>query len=174
VVTFDLLGLPAVSVVLQQLTLWLPNLIVALLVVVLGGLAANALARVVRGASVEAGFTNPDVLAAVARVVVWAFAVVVAVNQLGIATGLINTLLIGVVGALALASGLAFGLGGWDRAARILDNLGRRSGPPGPAWSPRCGLPTPVVAAVALGRALRRDRRRGPAGAGSAASRSRP
>jgi hypothetical protein len=37
-----------------------------------------------------------------------------------------------VVGALALASGLAFGLGGRDRAARILDDLGRRAGPPGP------------------------------------------
>jgi hypothetical protein len=146
VVAFDLLGLPAVSVVLQQLTLWLPNLVVALLVLVLGGLAANALARVARGASAEAGFTSPDVLAAVARVAVWALAVVVAVSQLGIATALINTLLIGVVGALALASGLAFGLGGRDRAARILDNLGRRSGPPGPRLeSAVAEPPTPVV-----------------------------
>ena len=101
VVAFDTLGLPAVSDVLQQLLLWLPNLIVALVVLVIGGLAANALSQLVRGATAEAGFSNPDVLATVARVAVWGFAIVVAVNQLGIATTLINTLLIGLVGALS-------------------------------------------------------------------------
>ena len=67
VVAFDLLGLPAVSGVLQQLLLWLPNLVVALVVLVIGGLAAKALARLVRGATAEAGFSNPDVLALVTQ-----------------------------------------------------------------------------------------------------------
>jgi len=132
VVAFDLLGLTAVSGVLQQLLLWLPNLLVALVVLVIGGLAAKALARLARGATAEAGFSNPDVLAAVTKVAVWAFTILVAVNQVGIATELINTLMIGVVGALALASGLAFGLGGRDRAADILDRLGRRTDHVGP------------------------------------------
>jgi hypothetical protein len=132
VVAFDTLGLPAVSNVLQQLLLWLPNLIVALVVVVLGGLAAKALSQLVRGASAEAGFTNPDMLASVTRVAVWGFTIVVAVNQLGIATTLINTLLVGLVGALALAFGLAFGLGGRDRAAQMLDRAGRNLEQAGP------------------------------------------
>lgn len=140
VVAFDLLGLPAVSGVFQQLLLWLPNLLVALVVLVIGGLAAKALARLVRGTTAEGGFSNPDVLAAVTKVAVWAFTIVVAVNQVGIATELINTLLIGVVGALALASGLAFGLGGRDRAAEILDRLGRRTDLPGP-WLERVTVP---------------------------------
>src|SRR5215208_5751714 len=59
VVAFDTLGLPAVSNVLNQLLLWLPILIVALVVLVIGGLAANALSRLVRGATAEAGFSNP-------------------------------------------------------------------------------------------------------------------
>jgi hypothetical protein len=132
VVAFDLLGLPAVSNVLQQLLLWLPNLVVALVVLVIGGLAAKALSQLVRGATAEGGFSNPDVLATVAREAVWAFAIIVAVNQLDIATNLINTLLVGVVGALALAAGLAFGLGGRDRAARLLDELGRKAQQAGP------------------------------------------
>jgi hypothetical protein len=136
VAAFDLLGLPAVSVVLQQLLLWLPNLVVALLVLVIGGLAANALSQLVRGTTAEAGFSNPEILAAVTKVAVWAFAIVVAVNQLGIATTLVNTLLVGVVGALALASGLAVGLGGRDRAAQILDRLGRKAEPTGPRLEP--------------------------------------
>ena len=140
VVAFDLLGLPAVSGVFQQLLLWLPNLLVALVVLVIGGLAAKALARLVRGTTAEGGFSNPDVLAAVTKVSVWAFTIVVAVNQVGIATELINTLLIGVVGAVALASGLAFGLGGRDRAAEILDRLGRRTDLPGP-WLERATVP---------------------------------
>lgn len=127
VVAFDLLGLPAVSVVLQQLLLWLPNLVVALVVVVIGGLAAKALSRLVRGTAADAGLSNPDVLAAVTRVAVWSFTLLVAVSQLGIATDVIDTLVVGVVGALALATGLAFGLGGRDKAAGILDRLGTRA-----------------------------------------------
>ena len=126
VVAFDTLGLPAVSNVLNQLLLWLPNLIVALVVLVIGGLAANALGQLVRGTSAKAGFTNPELLATVTRVAVWSFAIIVAISQLGIATTLIDTLVIGVIGGLSLAFGLAFGLGGRDRAARMLDNVGRK------------------------------------------------
>jgi hypothetical protein len=42
------------------------------------------------------------------------------VNQLGIATELVNTLFMAIVGALALGAGLAFGLGGRDTAAEIV------------------------------------------------------
>jgi hypothetical protein len=132
VVAFDALGLPAVSEVLRQFLLWLPNLVVALVVLVIGGLAAKALSQLVRGATAGAGFTNPDMLATVTRVAVWGFTVVVAVNQLGIATTLINTLLVGLVGALALAFGLAFGLGGRERAAQMLDRAGRNLEQAGP------------------------------------------
>ena len=63
VVGFDALGLPAVSDVLRQLLLWLPNLAVAIAVLVLGGLAANWLAGLVRGAAAKADLGNPDLLA---------------------------------------------------------------------------------------------------------------
>ncbi len=122
VAAFDALGLPAVSDVLRQFLLWLPNLVVGLVVLVIGGLAAGALASLVRGAASRAGFGNPDLLATIARVAVWAFAIVVAVNQIGVAAALVNTLLMATVGALALALGLAFGLGGRETAGEILRN----------------------------------------------------
>lgn len=125
-VAFDLLGLPAVSEVLREFLLWLPNLIVAVAVLLIAGIAANALANIVRGASAEAGMTNPDTLANVTRIAVWAFAVVVAVNQLGVARTLINTLFTGLVSAVALAAGLAFGLGGRDMAGRKLEEWNSR------------------------------------------------
>lgn len=132
VVAFDALGLPAVSQVLQQFLLWIPNLVVAVVVLVIAGLAANALGNLIRGATAQAGFDNPDLLATIARVAVWAFGIVVAVNQIGIAQALVNTLFMGFIGALALAAGLAFGLGGRDTAGRIVDswyNRGRAAQP---------------------------------------------
>jgi hypothetical protein len=122
VVAFDALGLPAVSDVLRQLLLWLPNVVVALVVLVIGGLAARALSNVVRGTASEAGLSNAHILAKVASALVWAFAIVVAVNQIGIATTLVNTLFMAIVGAIALALGLAFGLGGRETAAKIVGN----------------------------------------------------
>ena len=121
-VAFDVLGLPAVSDVMRQLLLWLPNLVVAIFVLFIGGIAARALGNIVRGATAEGGFTNPETLSNVVRTTVWAFAIVVAINQLGIATNLITTLFTGFVGALAIALGLAFGLGGRDLASRTLEN----------------------------------------------------
>lgn len=120
-VAFDALGLPAVSDVMRQFLLWLPNLVVAIFVLFIGGIAARALGNIVRGATAEGGFANPETLANIARTAVWAFAVVVAINQLGIATNLINTLFTGFVGALAIALGVAFGLGGRDLASRTLE-----------------------------------------------------
>ena len=63
IVAFDALGVPAVSQVLHQLLLWIPNLVVALVVLIIAGLGANALARLVRGATAQAGFSNPNFVA---------------------------------------------------------------------------------------------------------------
>lgn len=120
VVAFDALGLLAVSEILHQLLMWLPNLVVALVVLVIGGIAANALGNVVLGAATEGEVERPDFLAKIARYAVWAFAIMVAINQVGIATSLINILLMAAAGAVALALGLSFGLGGRDTAAMIV------------------------------------------------------
>src|SRR5205809_627165 len=117
----------------------IPKLIGFALILVVGWLIAGAIASVVarllravrfndlatrsglvRGATAEAGLGNPDLLATIAKVGVWAFGIVVAVNQIGIASTLVNTLFMATVGALALAFGLAFGLGGRETAAQIV------------------------------------------------------
>lgn len=125
-VAFDALGLPAVSGVLRELLMWLPNLVVALVALVIGGIAARALSGVVKGAAAEAGLQKPELLAKVASVAVWAFAIIVAVHQIGIATALVDTLFIAAVGAFALAAGLSFGLGGRDTAGAIIRHWYRR------------------------------------------------
>ena len=127
VVALDVLGLPAGSGVLHQLLLWLPNLAVGLVALVIGGVAAAALSRLVRGGATVAGLPNPQVLATATSVAVWAFAIVLAVSQLGIATSVVDLGLVGVVGGMALAAGLAFGWAGRERAAELLALLEERS-----------------------------------------------
>lgn len=115
----NVLGMTQVSVLLNQVLLWIPNLIVAAVILLL----APLLARFVRGAievgAGEMGFTNAPLLGRIAEIAIVAFAVVIAINQIGIAANLVNTLFIGLVGAVSLAFGLAFGLGGRDVAAQI-------------------------------------------------------
>jgi hypothetical protein len=115
----NVLGMPEVSNLLNQVLLWIPNLIVAAVILLL----APVIARFVRGAievgAGQMGFTNARLLGRIAEVAIVAFAVIIAINQIGIAANLVNTLFIGLVGAVALAFGLAFGLGGRDVAAEI-------------------------------------------------------
>jgi small-conductance mechanosensitive channel len=127
VIAFSALGLPTLSAVLNQFLTWLPHLVIAMAVLLIGALAANLLGDLVRGITADAGFRNPNTLANITRIAIWAFAVVIAVNQVGIGEALVNTLLIAVVGAAALAAGLAFGLGGRELAGRMLDQWYRES-----------------------------------------------
>ena len=111
--------LTAVTDILNRIVLFIPNLIVALLVLMLGALIARFVGDLVRGSAAEMGFGSPSLMATLARFAIMAFAVIVAVNQIGIAATLVNTLFMAVVFAIALAAGLAFGLGGRDTAARM-------------------------------------------------------
>ncbi len=125
---FGALGLTAMSLVLSQFLLWLPNLVVAVGVLLLGGMLGRAAGDLTRGATAEGGFSNPDTLATVAKWTIWGFAIIIAVNQIGIGVAVINTLLTGLVAAVALATGLAFGLGGRDLASRKLDDWSSQLG----------------------------------------------
>jgi hypothetical protein len=115
----EALHLTAVTTLINSIVLFIPSLIVALVVVMVGFLIAGFVANVVRGSAAEMGFRSPNLLAGAARVVIIGFAVIVALSQIGIAATLVNALFIAFVGAIALAVGLAFGLGGRDVAAQL-------------------------------------------------------
>src|SRR2546421_1947698 len=116
----DSLGLPAVSNILNQLVAYIPNVFVAILVLFLGTLAATFVADIVRGATASTNIGNPNIFAGIARWAIIGFAALIALEQLQIAPALINELFAAVVGAAAIAFGLAFGLGGQDTARRWL------------------------------------------------------
>ena len=117
----SILGMDQVSQIINSILLWLPNLVVALAIIVVGALIARFVAGVVRGATSEMGFANPDLIATMAKYAILVFAAIAAVDQLGIAATVVQTLFTGLVVTVALAFGLAFGLGGQQTAARITD-----------------------------------------------------
>ena len=116
----DALGLPTVSNVLSTLVDYIPNVFVAILVLFLGALAATVVADLVRGATASANIGNPNIFAGIARWAIIGFAALVALEQLQISPTLLNVLFGGIVAAVAIAFGLAFGLGGQDAARRWL------------------------------------------------------
>jgi hypothetical protein len=115
----SVLGLEQISQIINAIVLWLPNLVVAIAIVVIGALIARFVSGLVRGSTSQMGFTNPELLASVAYYAIVVFAVIAAVDQLGIAETVVNTLFIGLVAMVVLAAGLAFGLGGQQTAAQI-------------------------------------------------------
>ncbi|MEA2546434.1 MAG: hypothetical protein QOI09_1707, partial [Chloroflexota bacterium] len=115
----NVLGLTQVSELLNDVLLWLPNLIVAAIILLIAPLLARFVRSAIEIGAGEMGFTNAPLLGRIAEIAIVAFAVIVAINQIGIAANLVNTLFIGVVAALALAFGLAFGLGGRDVAGQL-------------------------------------------------------
>src|SRR5439155_10073445 len=85
--------------------------------------------NLVSGGMESAGLPNASGIGAIAFGAVLAFGIVAAADQLGVAQTIVNTLFMGVVAALALAFGLAFGLGGQQQAAQIwADWRGHASG----------------------------------------------
>jgi hypothetical protein len=123
VAAFSVLQLPALTAALTGILNFIPNLFVALVIILVGGLLATFVGDFVKGAASSAGFGNANLVANIARYAILYVAVIAALGQLGIAETVINTIFIGTVAALALGIGLAFGLGGRETAGRIWENM---------------------------------------------------
>lgn len=124
VAAFDVLKLTQVNVFLQQVVLlYLPQVIVAVLILLVGGVVGDFMGRVVSASAKTAHVTSANFLGTVMRTAVWVFAILIALSQLGIATAFIQTLFTGFVIALALALGLSFGLGGQEAAKEVVEKM---------------------------------------------------
>lgn len=118
----NIVGLTQVSSFLRDVLLYIPNVVVAALILIIAGLVGETAERVIRG-SVEAAGYRGALVGVVTRWAIWIFAFIAVLLQLGIATVLIQTLITGFIAALALAFGLSFGLGGKDAAASFLERV---------------------------------------------------
>ena len=111
------------TIFLNEFLVYLPNVIVAVVIGFVGLLAANLVSDLVRHSVRTIGATSANSLAVFTRGAITFFTVLVVLNQLGVAQDLIRILFTGIIAMLALAGGLAFGLGGQELAKEILEEL---------------------------------------------------
>ena len=122
VAAFDVLGLAQVNIFLQQVVLlYLPRVIVAAVVLVAAGVLGDLVKRLTVSSVNAGGFGHANMAGSVSKWAIWIFGLLVALDQLGIAAGFVQTLFTGVVVAFALALGLSFGLGGQEAAAKFIE-----------------------------------------------------
>ena len=115
------LGLTQVTLFLELgLLPFVARVIVAVLIIIVAAVVAQVAQGVVAGAARAAGVHAAGFAGTIARWAIWIFAILAALDQLGV-TPFLQTLFTGVVVALAIAFGLAFGLGGQDAAARFIE-----------------------------------------------------
>jgi len=100
---------------------YLPHVIVAVLILLASIIIAEAVQKIVTGAAATAHVRSSRMLGVITKWAIIVFAILAALVELNIAASLIQILFIGIVAALSIAFGLAFGLGGRDAAARMLD-----------------------------------------------------
>jgi small-conductance mechanosensitive channel len=116
----DALGIRQVSEVLSQLIAYIPSIIAAILILVLAALLADFLAGIVRGA------IGSELLANIARYAIIVYAAFAAITELGIAVQLTAPTFLIILGAVALAAAIAFGLGSREVAKDIVEKAYER------------------------------------------------
>lgn len=116
-------GVPRVTEVLNKLLFYLPNVFVAVIIGLIGIVIANLTYDVVRHGARNLGSTSANAIGGIARYSILIFTALIVLNQLGVASVLIQTLFTGIIAMLALAGGLAFGLGGQETAKDVLNGL---------------------------------------------------
>ena len=124
--TLEVWGLSRATAVLNQLVLYLPNVIVAVIIGFVGIVLSNLVSNLVKQSVKSMGATSANALAVFSKAAIVFFTVLVVLNQLGVAQDLIRILFTGIVGMLAIAGGLAFGLGGRDAAQDVLEDLRKK------------------------------------------------
>jgi hypothetical protein len=124
--TTNILGLSQVSEFLGTVVLYIPNVIVAAVILLIGILVAKFLEGTVRASVRAAGLASGNFLGSLTKWAVFVFSLLVALAQLQVAANIINIVVIGIVAASSLGAGLAFGLGGVKHAEEMLSNLRKR------------------------------------------------
>jgi Conserved TM helix len=121
IVAFNSLGLTYITDLLQRVELFAPKLIVAMLVVVLGSYFARFVGGVVNTYCVDAKIPDADSLAGVARYVILAFVIMIALTQVEVGGDIVQKTFLILLAGVVLCLALAFGLGGRDWAAAMLE-----------------------------------------------------
>jgi hypothetical protein len=122
--SLDILGLNQVNTFLQNVVLgYLPRVFIAAILVVIATLLSDSVRKFVEGSAAAMGSRSARLAGSVAKWAIWVFVIIIVLSELGIAPAFMQILFTGIIAMLALAGGLAFGLGGRDAATRAIERV---------------------------------------------------
>lgn len=122
IAAINILGLTTVSLVLESILAYIPNVISAALILTIGVLLAGFVEKLVKGAVGTIDVKSGRLFGKIASYTLVVFATLAAISELKIAQAFINTIFTGFIAMLALGFGLAIGLGAKDLIARVLND----------------------------------------------------
>jgi hypothetical protein len=119
----DILGFYAFSDFLKTVLFYIPNIVIAILILLAAMLVANFLKGLIKSSVASAKIEGANFLSSLAWWVTVIFGLLAALVQLGVAGNIVNIIISGLVAMIAIAGGIAFGLGGKDYAAHLLSKI---------------------------------------------------
>jgi len=122
-ISADILGLTAFVVLLQKIISWLPDLIISVTILVVAIIVADILEKIIKASVKKIEVKHVAALGTAVRWAIYIFATFAVLLQLGVATTIINALVMGFIFMISLAFGLAFGLGGKESAAKFIEDF---------------------------------------------------
>lgn len=112
--------------VINQVLFYIPNVIIAVIIGFVGMIVANLITNLVHHSTKSIGEASANTLAVFAKSAIIFFTALIILNQVGVAQDLVRIIFTGIVVMLALAGGLAFGLGGKELAHDLLEQLRKK------------------------------------------------
>lgn len=124
--TADVWGLPRIITVLNEFLNYLPNVFVSAVIAMVGFVFARLSHDVVLASARGVDDQTANAIASVTRWSINVFVILAVLSQLGVATDLIRILFTGLVAMLAIAGGIAFGLGGQGTAKDVVEGIRKK------------------------------------------------
>jgi hypothetical protein len=119
----EILGIQTIANRLNDLLSYLPNIGIATVILLVGILTANFLANVVKATAAGIGVNTAHLLSTITRYVIYIFIAITVFFELGVPQYMLNVIITGLIAAIAIASGLAFGLGGQSAANDLIKKI---------------------------------------------------
>lgn len=122
VVAINAIGLTVAADLLNKVVLYIPNVIAAIFILILGMFIASLLKNIVNTGAINAGISQANPLSRIVEIIVIIFAIAIALQQLNIRATVIELAISIVLASIGLAVAIAFGLGCKDIAARHMSD----------------------------------------------------
>ncbi len=116
----DILGLRFFAVIINDVIMYLPNLFVALFILLIGAWGAKVFSGIVRGSSSRMGLDNSELLGTLTNIFILVITFIIALTQLKIQTEILTSILLILIGSLGLAIAISFGIGSKDVFKNII------------------------------------------------------